>query len=273
VDTVFHAAGYYPRFSLDGDAAVEQGTRQLRAVFDAAAQAGVKRVIYVSSTATVAAADGRAATEADVFARAPDYGVYHRLKWEMEAVALAETRVDVRVACPSACLGPWDLRVGTSALLVALAHGLDPQHPGGVVSWVDARDVAKGLVLLARAGDAPRRVIFSAGSTDLQALLERLATRYGVKSPRPPMSAEDARAYADAEERRAHTEGGRAALSREIVDLIVHGVPLDAALSRDALGLSYRPLDETLDAFDAWARRLRILPTPAVQETPHEPRA
>jgi dihydroflavonol-4-reductase len=263
---VYHLAGHYPRYSQDLAAARAVGERQLMNVFDAAVAAGVHRVVYVSSTATVARRERGASTEADTFPRPPNLGTYHDLKWHMESVALAEARIDVAVACPSACLGPWDLRVGTSSLIVGSAHGLRPEHPDGVVSWVDARDVAEGLVMLASVPHPPRRLILSAGSTRLQHLLTELSWRYGVAPPSTPLNSEEAIAFADAEEARAAAGGTRPRLSREIADLIVHGVELDASLAH-SLGCTFRPLDETLDAFDDWARRVRILPTPAVLES------
>jgi hypothetical protein len=178
----------------------------------------------------------------------------------MEQQALSESRFEVVVACPAACLGPWDLRVGTSAMLVGVARGLSVPHPDGVVSWIDARDVARGLVGLALHATPPKRIILSAGSTMLHELLVSAARRYGVPAPPPAMSAENAIAFSDEEETIAHANGGRARLARELVDLIIHGTVLEASLSRDVLGLVYRPLDETLDAFDEWARRVRILP-------------
>lgn len=266
-DTVFHLAGHYPRLSLDPDGARETGLRQLNHVLDAAATAGVRRVVYVSSTATVAPSPtGAPSTEAHVFADAPRFGTYHALKWHMEQRALAEDRLEVVVACPSACLGPWDLRVGTSALIVATARGLDVPHPDGVVSWVDARDVGLGLVRLGQHPSPARRVLLSAGGMRLQELLEQLTRRYRVAPPSKPMSADAARAFCDAEEHRAQAEGGRPALARELADLIIHGVPLDAALARRTLGLSFRSLSVTLDAFDDWARRVRILPSSSPEE-------
>lgn len=260
-DVVFHCAGHYPRHSLDRDAAFATGLRQSEAVLDAAACAGVRRVVYVSSTATVAPnPDGGPADERHVFSRAPGHGVYHDLKWAMERRFLAEDRLDVVVACPSACLGAWDLRVGTSALLVALGRGMNPAHPDGIVSLVDTADVARGLLAMADHPAPPRRVILSASSQPLHALLVTLAERYGVTPPSPALPAEAALALADAEEARALRDGGRAGLSREIADLIVHGVPLSARLAETALGLRWTPLSTTLDTFDAWARRMRLLP-------------
>lgn len=271
-EVVYHLAGYYPKLSHGTEAAIARGTAQLRNVFDAAVAAGVKRVLYVSSTATVAKAPAGPSTEEHVFPAPPGHGTYHDLKWAMEAVALAERRVEVAVACPSACLGPWDLRVGTSALIVATAHGLNPAHPDGVVSWVDARDVAAALVKLAAHPRPPRRLILSADGMRLQELLAGLSRRYGTPPPCAPLSDAEALALADAEEAKAVGGNYRPKLSREIADLIVHGVSLDASLSRSLLGATYRPLSSTLDAFDEWARRLRIIPSPshpaALEHTP-----
>jgi dihydroflavonol-4-reductase len=260
-ESVIHAAGHYPRFSFDRAGAIETGVRQMRNVLDAAAAAGVRRLVYVSSAATAAPATSGASDERSVHAAAPGFGTYHDLKWEMERLALAEDRFEVAVACPGACLGPWDWRVGTSALFVAVACGLDPRHPDGVINPVDARDVAEALVRLALMPAPPRRVLLAAGNHRLHPLLVALAQRYRVGPISAPMPAREAVRFADAEEQRAAEQGGRPALSREIADLVVHGVPLDARFATSALGLRFRPLDETLQAADAFARRMRFIPS------------
>ena len=258
--TVFHLAGHYPRLSLDPSGALATGLGQLRNVLEAAARAGVKRLVYVSSAATAAPAPAGPSDERHVYATRPGHGTYHDLKWEMERLALAEDRFEVVVACPGACLGPWDLRVGTSALLVATARGLDPPHPDGWLNLIDARDVATALIRLSTLPAPPKRVLLSGGNHRLHPLLCELALHYGVAPPSPPLAANQAIAFADAEEARAAREGGRPAVAREIVDLIVRGVPLDTRLAAEALGLRCRPLEQTLSATDAWARRMRIIP-------------
>ncbi|MDP3235750.1 MAG: NAD-dependent epimerase/dehydratase family protein [Myxococcales bacterium] len=267
IDTVFHLGGHYPRLSLEPQKERALGLARLENVLDAAASAGVRRLLYVSSTATVAPrADGRPSTEADVFSAPPPWGAYHELKWHLEARAAAESRLEVLIVCPGACLGPWDLRVGTSAMLVGLARGLDVPHPDGLVSWVDARDVANALVALATHEAPPRRVLVAAESLQLQHLLEVAARFYGVIAP-PPMSDADALAFADDEEHRAAAGGPRARLARELVDLIIHGPAIAASLAQRALGITYRPLDTTLVDFDAWARRVRFIPPKAQERT------
>ena len=69
-------------------------------------------------------------------------------------------------------------------------------------------------------------------------------------------------AAAEAAERLAEATRTRATASRELVELTIHGVPLDNRLSRSALGVSYRPFAATLADFDRWATRLGFLPQP-----------
>jgi dihydroflavonol-4-reductase len=158
-DVVVHCAGHYPRHSLDREGTLAVGARQIRTVLDAAARARVRRLVYVSSTATVAPAPDGRSDERHRFEGPPGFGVYHDLKWAMESAVLAEDRFEVVVVCPGACLGPWDLRVGTSALVLAIARGLGPPYPDGVVNVVDARDVAEAVSRLVVAGAPPRSVL------------------------------------------------------------------------------------------------------------------
>jgi len=253
---VIHLAGHYPKLSNDPRAAIALAERQTRAVLFAAAAAGVERLIYVSSTATVAPRAGGPSTEADVFAEEPAFGTYHSVKWRLEAMVRAESSLSTVVVCPGACLGPWDFRGGTSALLWSLLRGVAPHHPDGVVSWVDARDVGIAIARLVERRALPARVLVAAASERLHALLERLAPRYGLGSIPAALEPHAAIALADAEEARVAAAGGRPLLSREIVDLVLHGAEIDARWSREQLGLRYRPLSDTLDAFDSFARRL-----------------
>lgn len=258
---VYHLAGHYPRDARTPHHTESRALRELELVLDAAADAGIPRLVYVSSTATVQRHPDRPSDERDVFPTRPGLGVYHDTKWLMEQRALAETRLDLVTVCPGACLGPWDLRVGTSALVIALANGIDPPHPDGIVNLVDVRDVALALAALAHHRAPPRRLLVAAHDVSLHALLVDLADRFHTARPSPPLSPAEAIALADAEEARVVGTPERARLAREIVDLIVHGTHLDTSLARALIG-GFRPLDDTLASLEHFARRLRLIPTP-----------
>lgn len=266
VAVLVHAAAHYPRFSHEPEATFARGEAELDAVLDAAREAGVRRVVYVSSTATVAArADGRASTEADVYAACPDFGTYHALKWRLEQRLASSARgLEVVVLCPAACLGPFDWKVGTSAMLLATAKGAPPPHPAGRITTVDARDVGDAVALVCASAAPPPRLVVAGENHDAHGLFERLARRYGAPPPPAPLADDEARALADRLEAEAAAKKTRAALSRELVDLIVHAPAVDAAASR-AFGLSYRPLTDTLDAWEAWAQRMGLLTPPRTE--------
>ena len=259
-DVVVHAAGHYPRDSLNRIETLTRAHREMRHVLDTCALAHVRRLVYVSSTATIAPRPGGdRSDERDVYPCAPGLGTYHDAKWIMESMALDERRFEVTVVCPGACLGPWDLRVGTSSLLVAAAHGRIPPHPDGPISLVDVRDVGRAVAVLVEGATPPARVILAAHDARLHPFLETLALRYGTPPPPPPIDDAVAVAFADSEERRVAGTTERPQLHREIVDLVVNGVRLDARLGEGLAG-GWTPLADTLDAYDAWARRLGIIP-------------
>jgi dihydroflavonol-4-reductase len=270
-DVVVHAAGHYPRHSLDPATAMSTGVRQTQSVLDAAAQAGVGRLVYLSSTATVASNPYGPADERHVFAKTPGFGTYHDLKWAMEQLVLKETRFETIVLCPAACIGAFDLRVGTSALLVATARGMQPEHPDGLVHIVDARDVGQAVALAVGARRPSPRLLVSGGTYDLHALLVTVSDRYAVRAPKAALDAITAKRMADQSETLALEQGGRSTMVREIVDLVVHAIPLDASRICVELGQSYRPLTETLDTFDAFARRMRFIPPLPAEKQPVAP--
>lgn len=261
VGVLVHAAAHYPRLSLTPEQTLARGLAELDAVLDAAAEARVRRVVFVSSTATVAPRARGPSTEADVFPACPEWGTYHALKWHLERRLHDEHRLEIVVACPAACLGPFDWKVGTSSLLLATARGAPPPLPDGIITTVDARDVARALLMLSLSTEPPARLLLAHETFDAHELLSQLARRYRAPRPPAPLSRRAALALADRLETEAARDGGRPLLSRELVDLIIHGPRLDASRSR-TLGLRYRPLSETLNAWDSWARRMQFLPHP-----------
>jgi len=265
-DVVFHCAGHYPRYSTDRTATLARGLNQLEGLLDACAAGGVRRLVYISSTATVAPAPAGPSNEWHRYEAAPGHGVYHDLKWTMEERALAEDRLEVAVLCPGACIGPWDMRIGTSSILVALAHRRETPHPDGWINLVDARDVARMAMRVAELDTPPARLVLTAENRRLHALLVELATRYHAPPPPPALSDEQAIALADDQEATACKTGGRPSLSRELADLICHGVEIDGRLAPSVTGVVYRPLGETLDGYDTWARSRRIIPSTLPQE-------
>src|SRR5690606_6754066 len=69
-DVVFVTGAHYPRYSIDRPGAIATGVAQIESLGAAALEVGA-RVVYVSSTGTLARAHGRPADERDVPAACP----------------------------------------------------------------------------------------------------------------------------------------------------------------------------------------------------------
>ena len=136
------------------------GTRRLLAAVDPAA-----RVIHVSSIATVGPVEAPAerADERHPFPAAAERLPYASTKREAEhlSLAAAERGADVVVANPAFLLGPGDVhRVSTWPVAAYLSGRLRFTTAGGL-SLVDARDAARGLVLVAERGRRGERTILA----------------------------------------------------------------------------------------------------------------
>lgn len=258
-EVVFFTAGRYPRYAGHTDAEVAAGVSEVGAALAAARRASVKRFVYVGSVATVARrTDGQPATEADGIATAPPGATYHAVKIAMARTVMAAGDggdLEVVTVCPTGCLGPYDHKVGTGYLVVGVASGLLDSYVDGFVDMVDVRDVADCLVAAGERGRPGARYIVAGHGLGVDALLGRLAGRLGVRPPERRLDPAEAIRFADAEEARCQGGPERPRLSRELVDLIVHGQPVDAALARAELGLSPRPLEVTLDDAYSWYRQ------------------
>jgi dihydroflavonol-4-reductase len=262
-DVVVHAAGHYPRFSLDAEATTRRAVREVRTVLDAAREARVPRLVFTSSIATLGP-DGAVAPSV------PTDSAYRMAKWHMErAVAAARADgLDVVTLRPGGCLGPWDLRVGTGGVIVALIRGALPWIVDGQVYLVDVRDVAQAHVAAMQPSARASYDLAGHGVT-VADLAARVTRSFGGAAVPVVLSPEAARARADDDERRALATGGRAPLPREFVDIALAHLGVDDGPAARDLGFRPRPLDEALRDAVAWFRRTRHLPPPDSTEKLH----
>ncbi len=253
-DTVFMVAGHYPRFSVDTESQVAQAVAGLRSVVDAARLAGVRRLVYTSSSATWL----------EPLADSTYFAV--KLALEAEARRAADAGgLDVITLCPTACLGPGDYKVGTGFFVLGMLTGALQVWVDGYIDVVDVADVAAAHVAAATRGTPGARYLIGGHGLAIRALLETIAGRWQVSMPDRELSHAEAHALATAEETRCVAAGGRERplLSREMVDLAITGAPLDPEPARAALGLTVRPLTETIDRACRWYRDNGFAPTPS----------
>ena len=141
--------------------------------------------------------------------------------------------------------------------VVAVVRGALPWWVDGVVNLVDVGDVARAHVAAARPTPSDR---YCLGGHDVRIrwLLRHIAERYGGRAPDRELSADEARARADADER------------RELVDLVTTGQPVSSARARAELGTELSPLDDSLDRAHAWFVRHSYVPRAPQKEMTDE---
>ncbi len=261
-DVVYLAGAYYPRYSLDLREALERGLAGVENACSAALAASVPRLVYTSTIGTLAkASEGRAADERDIPATIPTDSVYRAVKWAMEREVerACEAGLDAVTLLPGGCLGPGDLRVGTSSVIVGVVRGQMPWWVDGLVDIVDVGDVARAHVAAASRTEH-RRYLLGGHTVRVRALLRKIARRYGGTLPPLELGHDEARARSLADEMDAAPKRRRVPIPRELVDMVVTGQRVSNARAEKELGFTLTPLDDTLDRAHAWLSRFGLVP-------------
>jgi dihydroflavonol-4-reductase len=187
-DVAFHAAAYYPRHSLDMNGSLRDAVRGMRHVLDAAAQAGVGRLVFTSTLTTIGppSEPGRLSDERDFYLPGSTGSAYFESKWAMEAEAWRAIAkgLPLVIVNPTAVFGPWDVGPATGEILLNVAKGRMPVWMDLEVNVVDARDVGIGHVLAAERGQVGERYILGGENLGVREALTIAAREAGAQPPR-----------------------------------------------------------------------------------------
>jgi dihydroflavonol-4-reductase len=261
-EVAFFAAAHYPRLSVDTEAQVARAVAEARCVLSAARKAGLRRLVYTGSVVTVARpASGRPAVESDGSpASAPEGSTYFAVKLALEREVLAARGLQIVELLPTGCFGPFDHKVGTGFFVVAMAHRRLAAYVDGKINVVDVRDVALAHLAAALTGRPGERYIVGGHDVVVSDFLAQISRCLGVPNTARKLDQSEALRLATAEEARCQGTPERPALSREIVDMAVHGQFVDSGKARSELGLAPRPLSATLADSVDWYRRNGYIP-------------
>lgn len=250
VDAVYHLAGIVSREPKDRGAMYGVHVRGTRNVLQACRDAGIDRVLHVSTSGTVAVSERPdfVATEEspiawDIIRKWPYYE--SKAFAEKEVADFVAAGLPVRMARPSLLLGPGDVEGSSTGDVVKFLCGdIKAALPGGV-SAVDVRDVAAILPTLLDRGEPGVGYLLGAANLPVADFLKMLEQVSGVRAPAFTVP----RAVVDRAEgllkrvTRLKTFGG---LDRQTFEMACHYWYLDDTRARRDLGWSPRPFAETL---------------------------
>ena len=255
---VFHAAALYSFWVRPRERIYRVNVDGTRHVFDAALDAGVDRVVYTSSVATLGhRSDGRPSDETDV-ARVEDViGDYKKSKFLAEHVAVDYAkRLPIVIVNPSFPVGPYDRKpTPTGRTILDFLNGKMPAYVETGMNVVDVRDVALGHWLAAENGRPGERYILGGENITMKGMLDLLAELTGRPSPRIriPSGVVLALSYANAAFCRL-LPGSVPRMTPETVRMSRHAMYFDPRKAIDELGFPQTPAREALRSAVEWFR-------------------
>ena len=253
---VAHAAADYRLWARDPDAILHTNVEGTRAVMQAALSAGVQRVVYTSSVATLALrADGQAADETLPLAETAALGAYKRSKVVAERLVekmIARDALPAVIVHPSTPIGPRDIRpTPTGRVIIAAASGRMPGFVDTGLNLVHVDDVASGHVAALVRGKVGERYVLGGENVLLADMLRAIALIVGRRPPRLNLPRAPLYPLAVAAEAIAAMTGREPLLTLDGLRMSRQRMFFSSAKAERALGFRARPYVQGLrDAVD-----------------------
>jgi dihydroflavonol-4-reductase len=249
VDRVYHCAAvvsFHPGAHAQMMKINVEGTAN---VVNLCLDAGVKKLVHVSSVAAIGRAKPEQIVDEDIeWVDSPNnsqYGVSKHLA-EMEVWRGSAEGLDVAVVNPSIILGSgfWD---DGSGMIIKNAWKEFPFYTDGVTGFVDVRDVAEIMVRLMNSDIKGQRYVIAAENWKYHDLFNELASQLGKKPPHIPVKPWLAEIVWRIEAVKTKLTGKKALLTKETARTAQLKVSYNNSKILKALpDFSFRPLKETV---------------------------
>jgi dihydroflavonol-4-reductase len=259
-----HAAADYRLWAPSADDLLHVNVEGTRIVMEGALRAGVERVVYTSSVATLAlSGDGSAADESRMLDVDKAIGAYKRSKILAERVVqdLIETRgLPAVIVNPSAPIGPRDIKpTPTGRVIVQAASGRMPGFVDTGLNLAHVDDVAAGHLAALERGRIGERYILGGENVLLCQMLTEIAENIGSRPPRLKLPVALMFPLAWGNEAVARLTGGNPFVTRDGLRMARHRMFFTHEKARRELGYSPGPYQQGLADAIAWFRKAGYL--------------
>ena len=278
---VYHAAAGFLMWSRDPERdIVRPSVEGTRNVLQAAARAGVDKVLYVSTGGTIGFSAGPDCLLDESHHNPSPHTHYFRGKVAAEREAFefaAREKLPVTAINPGYILGPrfWKLSESVRQVADCVNRGMPFYFDGGF-SVVDVEDVACGAILAMEKGRDRERYLVSGENTSVKQLFGLIAELSGLRAPTIRIRLPILRALATVLELGGRLTGARPMLDRNQVDEFagVYGY-VDSGKAARELGYTYRSARDSVRRTIAWLldhgfipekRRQALAPHPSLRE-------
>jgi dihydroflavonol-4-reductase len=257
---LFHVAADYRLWARDPQEIMRTNLEGTTTLMRAALAAGVERVVYTSSVATIACAPGGAA--ADETARLDEdhaIGAYKRSKVAAERAVeamIGRDRLPAVIVHPSTPIGPRDIKpTPTGRIIVEAALGRIPAYVDTGLNLVHVDDVAKGHLAALERGVIGEHYILGGQDASLAAMLGDIARLGGRRPPKFRIPRGLVYPLAFAAEAMAHLTEREPFVTIDGLRMSKHHMFFSSAKAERDLGYRARPYGEALAEALAWFRQ------------------
>jgi dihydroflavonol-4-reductase len=256
---LFHVAADYRLWARDPTEIRETNVTGTRIAMEQALRAGVERIVYTSSVATLSPhPQGLAADETMPLEEADGIGAYKRSKIAAERLVerlVRERGLPAVIVNPSTPVGPRDVRpTPTGRIIIEAACGRIPGFVDTGLNLVHVDDVAAGHVAALLRGKIGERYILGGQNVLFSQILTDVARIVGRRPPRLRVPHAMVVPVAYAAEALARLTGKEPFATLDGVRMARHRMFFTARKAERELGFHARPYTEGLQQAVQWFR-------------------
>jgi dihydroflavonol-4-reductase len=255
VQRVFHVAADYRLWAKNPQDIYDSNVGGTKKLLAAARQAGVERLVYTSTVATIAV-DRPGLPNESTDARLEEMiGHYKRSKWmaEEDVLQAAKNGLPAVVAMPTTPVGPWDWKpTPTGKIIVDFLNGKMPGYVETGLNFVAVEDCAAGHLLVAEKGKIGERYLLGAENLTLKQVLDTLSRLTGLPAPKLKFPHALALGVAYAETAFSRLIGREPQIPVEGVRIAQHRMFVDCARACSELGFQADPVAGAFERAVRW---------------------
>jgi dihydroflavonol-4-reductase len=260
---LFHVAADYRLWAPDPDEMFRTNVEGTRALMEAATRAGVERIVYTSSVATIKTSPtGEIGDETKPLREAQAIGAYKRSKVlaEQLVATMVSSGLPAIIVNPSTPVGPFDVKpTPTGRVILEAAAGRMPAYVDTGLNMVHVDDVAAGHLRAFERGRVGERYVLGGQNAGFAEILAVVASCAGRRPPRLKVPRAAAIPVALIAEFMARRTGGEPFATMDALRMSKNRMYFTSAKAERELGYHARPYAQGIKDAVAWFRQAGYL--------------
>lgn len=248
VQAIYHAAAKVSFNERDRDSIIQINVEGTANLVNLAIENNVRYFFHVSSVSSLKRHHNQVTTEEMNEFPKQFPSIYGESKFRAEREVWKGFAEGLKglIVNPGVILGPGDLNTGALSIFQKVLDGLS-FYPKGSSGFVDARDVAEGMIRLSKIPEAyDKRYIMVAESVSMQKALNLIAEGLKKSRPKIPANLPMSLLVAYGERMRSRILGQEPIITPNLARMGSSNYYFDASRFKQITGMEFRPFKETV---------------------------